>query len=373
MKLNYFILLFFLILTSCKQVQKVSDVITNPSSKEIFEREIVANDSVYQHYQNIYLNAKQNGLRLELPSTLQSKSDTLNFKVLAYTVDLQRGERFKIESNMESDSLKLAIDLYMFENDSVVAKKPITSNEPQENYLELTVTQTGLYKLVILPYRTHNTSFGLKCFTEPPMAFPVSGKDNRAIQSFWGASRGGGSRSHKGIDIFAKRGTPVVAATDGFISNTGNRGLGGKQVWLRDGIFGQSLYYAHLDSITVSGGKRVRVGDTLGFVGNTGNARTTAPHLHFGIYTSNGAIDPLPFVKLNTPTDFKVESFLTYGETRLRKNELRIGAAVKTRKIQDLEPNTHVEILGKTDRWLHLRVNDSLQGFMHESLVKAIL
>ncbi len=75
----------------------------------------------------------------------------------------------------------------------------------------------------------------------------------------------------------------MAVLANGRIGFTGEKGLGGKQVWLRDTKRGQSLYYAHLDSIAKTSGS-VKTGDTLGFVGNTGNARTTPPHLHFGIY-----------------------------------------------------------------------------------------
>ncbi len=69
-------------------------------------------------------------------------------------------------------------------------------------------------------------------------------------------------------------------------------------MWLWDVRGRQSLYYAHLDTQLVSSGERVRAGDTLGLVGNSGNARTTAPHLHFGIYVrGEGAVNPLPFVR----------------------------------------------------------------------------
>ncbi|WP_179351802.1 M23 family metallopeptidase [Winogradskyella vidalii] len=372
MKPHLSLLFFFLILASCKQVQNVTDAITNPSARTIFERDLKVDDSLFQNYNDIYFNAKNNKLQLELPSVVQSNSDTVDFNVLAYTLDLQRGERFKVESNIAADSLQLMMDVFAVENDSIVSEKPLVSNDPDSNHLEFNVTKTGQYKVVVFPNNSHVSDFGLTFFTEPTLAFPVSGKDNRAIQSFWGASRGGGSRSHEGIDIFAPRGTPVVAATDGFISSTGNRGLGGKQVWLRDGVFGQSLYYAHLDSIAVSGGRRVKLGDTLGFVGNTGNAKTTSPHLHFGIYTSTGAVDPLPYVKMLTPIIYEEIALASKGKTQLRTNELRVGANVKTQKLQDLEPKTSLKILGKTKRWFHVQVNDTLQGFMHESLVSEI-
>jgi murein DD-endopeptidase MepM/ murein hydrolase activator NlpD len=58
-----------------------------------------------------------------------------------------------------------------------------------------------------------------------------------------------------------------------------------------------STYYAHLDRQAVTPGQRVNAGDLVGWVGNTGNARTTPPHLHFGVYlAAAGAVDPLPFI-----------------------------------------------------------------------------
>src|SRR5690606_22442431 len=104
-----------------------------------------------------------------------------------------------------------------------------------------------------------SNTFQIEIYTQSSLAFPVAGVSDKAIQSFWGNPRSGGTRVHEGIDIFAPRSTPVVAVTDGYISFTGERGLGGKQVWLRDGIFEVSYYYAHLDSIKVSTSNKVSV------------------------------------------------------------------------------------------------------------------
>jgi peptidoglycan LD-endopeptidase LytH len=67
---------------------------------------------------------------------------------------------------------------------------------------------------------------------------------------------------------------------------------------------GRVYYYAHLDRYAddLSAGDEVLAGDTLGFVGNTGNARTTPPHLHFGVYTATGAVNPLPLLMIETPS-----------------------------------------------------------------------
>lgn|GEM_PF-2706882 len=126
------------------------------------------------------------------------------------------------------------------------------------------------------------------------LAFPVSGNKS-TIGSYWGDGRDAGKRKHEGIDIFAKKGTRVVAVCSGTVS-TGNGGIGGKTVWLQSDDYSWSAYYAHLDSQYVYNGQEVKRGDVIGTVGNTGNAKYTPAHLHFGIYTYTGAIDPYPIV-----------------------------------------------------------------------------
>lgn len=128
------------------------------------------------------------------------------------------------------------------------------------------------------------------------MVFPVAGKKS-IIGSFWGAGRDGGKRKHEGIDIFARKGTPVVAVADGIVMDAGITPRGGKTVWLRSSNDNHYYYYAHLDKQLVQFGQSVKQGQHLGTVGNTGNAKLTPPHLHFGIYSYTGAIDPLPYVK----------------------------------------------------------------------------
>ncbi len=132
--------------------------------------------------------------------------------------------------------------------------------------------------------------------------FPVQGRTDQAVGSYWGAARDGGARQHEGVDIFAPRGTPAVAAVAGVVTRVAETAIGGRVVWLTETATGQHLYYAHLDRQLVQPGQLVRPGDVLGLVGNTGNARTTVPHLHFGIYQSGrGAVDPWPFLHRADP------------------------------------------------------------------------
>jgi len=129
------------------------------------------------------------------------------------------------------------------------------------------------------------------------LPIPVDGVRGRQIADTFGAPRGS-DRRHAGVDIFAPRGTPVRATTPGIVVSIRDGGLGGRQVW----VLGPALqrhYYAHLQDWTpgLSEGDVVRPGSVLGSVGNTGNARTTPPHLHYGIYGRQGAYDPLPLLR----------------------------------------------------------------------------
>jgi murein DD-endopeptidase MepM/ murein hydrolase activator NlpD len=128
------------------------------------------------------------------------------------------------------------------------------------------------------------------------LVFPVAGKKS-FVGSFWGAVRDGGKRKHEGIDIFARKGTPVVAICDGIIVSKGSTPRGGKVLWLQSTTHPMTVYYAHLDQHKAKSGQFVRKGEVIGTVGNTGNARYTPAHLHFGIYKYTGAVNPLPYVK----------------------------------------------------------------------------
>jgi peptidoglycan LD-endopeptidase LytH len=133
---------------------------------------------------------------------------------------------------------------------------------------------------------------------EPPakIKIPLSGVSKKQIANTWHAARGT-HRLHEGQDIFASRGTPVYSATRGYVYNIGENRLGGQTVSVI-GAGGRVYYYAHLDSYAdhLEEGDYVTPQTILGSVGTTGNARGTPPHLHFGVYTGSGAINPLPLL-----------------------------------------------------------------------------
>jgi murein DD-endopeptidase MepM/ murein hydrolase activator NlpD len=129
------------------------------------------------------------------------------------------------------------------------------------------------------------------------LAMPVEGVRRANIPDSWHAPRDGGDRKHHGQDIFAPRGTPVLSATDGYVVRVGENKLGGQTVTVV-GAGGRIYYYAHLDKYAddIAVGKRVTTATVLGYVGTTGNAAGTPPHLHFGVYAGGGALNPLPLL-----------------------------------------------------------------------------
>ncbi|MEB3767399.1 M23 family metallopeptidase [Acinetobacter sp. MD2] len=142
-------------------------------------------------------------------------------------------------------------------------------------------------KLKAMPLNTH-------------LPIPVKGISTNQLQDTWGNARSMG-RTHEGIDILAPRGTPVTSATEGMIASLQGNTLGGTVIWII-GPAGSWHYYAHLEKQKrgLKVGDIVHVGEVIGYVGNSGNARHTVTHLHYGIYLAGkgrGATNPYPYLR----------------------------------------------------------------------------
>ena len=164
-------------------------------------------------------------------------------------------------------------------------------------------------------------------YTQEPdrkIEMPLEDVSKRQIADTWHAPRGTGRR-HEGQDIFAPKGTPVLSATNGYIYNIGENNLGGQTVSVIS-AGGRVYYYAHLDKYApgIEVGDRVTTRTVLGYVGTTGNAAGTPPHLHFGIYTTSGAINPLPLLTDRTAPRVTESAAPRRSTPRRTPNRLRI-------------------------------------------------
>jgi len=233
-----------------------------------------------------------------LPLTNQVTHAPSTPQAYGYRLKLQRGRVLNVTLTVNSaEPALIFIDLF---SAAEPGQPPghVVSAEQGRSTLEHEADRDGEYILRIQPELLRGGTLTIGQRTTAALTFPVSGRTSAAVQSFFLDPRDNNRREHHGIDIFAPRNTPVLAAADGFVSHVGTSTLGGNIVWVWDPRRGQSHYYAHLERQAVETGERVAAGDVIGYVGNTGNARTTPPHLHFGIYRrGEGPIDPLPFVK----------------------------------------------------------------------------
>ena len=236
--------------------------------------------------------------------------------------------------------------------------------------LNYEVEKDGRFIFRLQPELLKGVEYTLTISTTASLAFPVQQSANPRVTSFWGADRDGGSRSHEGVDIFAKFRTPVIAAADGRVTRVEENNLGGKVIFLRPRGKNYSLYYAHLDTQIARAGQEVRTGDILGLIGNTGNARTTAAHLHFGIYASGGAVDPFPFINDKRAEPRPVSAAVKHLATYMRSEsavtvykEPSTKAPITFRK----EATSVFYIAGATDNWYRVVSADNIEGFVTAS------
>jgi murein DD-endopeptidase MepM/ murein hydrolase activator NlpD len=225
---------------------------------------------------------------------------------LGFGFDVRDGRRVRIELGLEADARRdLFVDVYRVVGGKLERIASGTAVSPGPNApgvaasFELAVPEAGRYQLRIQPQLATAGAYSVRVGASPLLGFPVKGADARAIWSAFGVERDGGRRSHRGIDIFAPRGTLALAATDGWVMRVETTKVGGNVVWMQPTFDDMRIYYAHLDSQLVVPGQFVQAGAPIGTVGNTGNAITTPPHLHFGVYLRQrgGARDPAAFLR----------------------------------------------------------------------------
>lgn len=259
-------------------------------------------------------------IKIQLPYQEAFEISDLKPDALGYRFDVKRGQRILVHIDViTDDTTRVFVDLFRVENDSLKKFRHVAS---ADSILDLAFAprRDASYVLRLQPELLRGGQYTITIENVPTLSFPVAGKNKSAIHSFFGDPRDGGRREHHGVDIFAKRHTPILAPIKADVRFVGTRGIGGKVVWLYDRKTGNHLYFAHLQEQKVKRYDKVNPGDTIGTVGNTGNARFTPPHLHFGIY-NNGPINPYSFIveEYQRPDEFKADTALLGKELFLEK------------------------------------------------------
>lgn len=295
---------------------------------------------------------------------------------LGFRFHVERGQRLTVEVELDADGPgRLFLDLYRAAPEGDRFPVPVLSTEVEEEPLEFDPSRAGDYIVRIQPEVLHGGRYTLTIRVGPSLAFPVAGHGMNSIGSFFGDPRDGGRREHHGVDVFARRGTPVLAAADGYVTRVADTNIGGRVVWQRDSRTGNSIYYAHLHRQLVRSGQRVSVGDTIGLVGNTGNARTTPPHLHFGVYQRRrGAVDPWVFIE-PTPTEvpqLTADLGLLGRWVRVSDEGIRLRRrpALRGGVMEELPRHTVLRVLGGSGDWFRVRLPDGQGGYVAARLTE---
>jgi peptidoglycan LD-endopeptidase LytH len=200
------------------------------------------------------------------------------------------------------------------------------------------------------------------------LVFPVEARDLDNVIGRFGDRRDGGRRTHLGIDIAAPRGTPVLAVANGVVDRVElHDRLGGRVVWLREAGSSRRHYFAHLQTIVVTRGQKVRAGQMLGTVGTTGNAVGTPPHLHYAVKIADDVLDPVSLFRSRDGDRVAV------SEGRVLRTHLA-GGALKARPggrtIAVLPARQTVTVLGEEGRFYRVRYKGR-EGYLARWLLES--
>lgn len=313
-------------------------------------------------------------LAISLPYTETGYFDAVKNSAAGYTFSLRRGEMLQVTlTKKPAIGFNLFLELWKINDGTQPDLEEALATDQLQ--LKMEVKKEGKYLLRLQPELLGSGEYTLLIQTGPSLAFPVIEKANPRISGLWGDKRDGGVRSHEGIDIFAAKRSPLIAAAKGTITSVTTNNLGGKVIFLRAADRNYSLYYAHLDSQMVSQGQRVDEGEVIGLMGNTGNASSTSPHLHFGVYTNSGPIDPLPFVekKSLTPPSITVsiqnlnDDIKSMADTKIYssigKNPVPLG---------NIKAHTLMKVHAATSSYYKIILPDGTEGFIPGSAVASI-
>lgn len=264
--------------------------------------EMIINDleglrAEYERQQSVLadLEAEQEATLVRLDATAAQLNERLGGAQSAYVALVDRKLAEEEEARRIEEERRLAEEAARAATSTTTTSTTTTTTTvttTTTTIVEETTTTTTAETTTTLESTTTTTTIP----SSAGMACPINGFTT--FTDTWGAPRSGG-RTHQGVDMLAARGTATVAIESGTIRRLGSGGLGGITIWLT-GQSGDEYYYAHLDGWApgLSVGRAVGVGELIGFVGSTGNASYSVPHLHFELHPGGGsAVNPYPLVK----------------------------------------------------------------------------
>ena len=371
-----------LAVSGCEEVEQIRDHFRDLTPHEAYQAQLnvagLGETALARDWEKAGRAALAAPLPVSLPHAEEGYISPDIPEAAAYRFHLERGKRLTVGVSVGSDSpARVFVDLFRVPTDAGDPMRPIFSSESPVEVFSHEPWRGGEFVLRLQPELLRGGSYSVTLEMESQLAFPVEGHGRESIHSWFGAARDGGQRSHRGVDIFARRGTPVLAASAGRVNRVRDTRIGGKVVWVRDPVRNASVYYAHLDSQHVRDGQEVQPGDTVGFVGNTGNARTTPPHLHFGLYRrGEGAVDPFPFIDpvRATVQELTADTGRLGAWNRVRSGGVRLRTAPGSRTdvVRELDRHTPLRVLAGSGGYFRAQLPDGTVGYVAARLTEPI-
>ena len=305
-----FRLLIFSIVFVCSCKSGPFNVFKPASPHEVYGKNLISSglgqSAMGQTWLDLSEDILQHPVAIEIPYLEKGYFPAEKVQAAAFSFKMQRGQKLNVKLNKKPlQGFMIYTDIWEREEGGTL--KVFGSSDTLGTAFQSDIDRTSTFILRLQPELLAGGEYTLEITAGPSLDYPLKSYQNNQIRSIWGDGRDAGSRKHEGVDIFSPFRTPVLAIAAGTTRVNENK-LGGKVVWLRPEGKEFTLYYAHLDEQSVVDGQSVKIGDTLGRMGNTGNAKSTPPHLHFGIYTRDGAVNPLPFINPKVPKSPEIKS-----------------------------------------------------------------
>ncbi|CAM3943489.1 Murein DD-endopeptidase MepM and murein hydrolase activator NlpD, contain LysM domain [Pedobacter westerhofensis] len=372
----FYLLAIAAILFSCKSGQV--NLFKPASPHEQYQRKLVTagldKTSMGSAWIVSSLSVLQKALTITIPYRESGYFPADAVSAAAYRFSVARGQKISIElSKKPLDQFMIYTDVWEQPENGQV--KLLASGDTISSTLVFEARTSGTILIRLQPELLRGGQYTLDITAGPSLGFPVKSSNSSHIQSIFGDGRDKNSRKHEGIDIFATFRTPAIAAAAGTIIRVNENNLGGKVVWLRPKDKDYTLYYAHLDQQIATEGQSVAEGDKIGLIGNTGNARTTLPHLHFGVYTSDGAIDPMAFVNTAVKPAVKISASVNNLNATMRttgKAGIFNSTVSGSRSMLTLKPGTVMTVTAANAGWYRVKLPDGEPGFIQSKELSGI-
>jgi len=377
LKFNHFLYVLGLIgllsLFHCKK-EAVPEAYKPTNSHEAYIHSLRMADLAHTALGRDWILASEAALRepveIETPYEEAFYVDQAAAFATAYRFEVKRGQRTEIDVEFQGQRrCRLFMDLFRVQGSTIEDWKLVASANEKEKHLEFEPRSDAQYVVRLQPELLRGGRFSVVIRTVATLEFPVAGHDSGSIGSGFGAPRDGGRRKHHGVDIFAPRHTHVQAPSKAYVRHVGESDRGGRNIWLYDSKRLLYLYFAHLQSQDVIEGTYVEARQKIGTVGNTGNARRTPPHLHFGIYAQGeGPVDPYNYIKKinSVPEDIKADLEMLGRWVRSKDQRISLRASLESgsQQMTQLDRHSTMKVLAAASNMYRVHLPDGISGYV---------